>query len=474
MLTGYLVRQARDFLTSSEVERIHCSALEVLARTGVVFGSEAALSTLQRAGCTVDGTSGRVRFPEQLVQGCLQQCPSQFTLKARCADLDLDIGPGHLFVQSHPGLFLVDLEAGQRRLARLADIGPMVRLLDALDEIHLPIMPTGTLADKPPPVMIEWITAEVLRNTQKVTAGGVFDGCAPWVVEMAAVTGQCIYGQLNPVTPLRYSAEQLEGAQAYLRAGHPICILPGQTLGANSPATIAGALVLQTAEHLAGVVWAQLVQPGAAVTLASYPHLVDMRQGAVSIGAIEMGLLGAATAQLGRRYGIPTHPQLPLTDAKAHDEQAAVEKAMGALLLAESGAGLITNGGGLETEKAWSPVQLIIDCEINAMVGRILRGIDVTEDTLALSQIEEVAQSGSFLGTQHTRRTWRSEQLLPRLADRLGYEAWQAQGAKTMADRAREWARETVRNHQVPPLSLEQDRELDRILRAAEKAKCNA
>jgi trimethylamine--corrinoid protein Co-methyltransferase len=470
-LNGYSCQNPSDSLTAGEVERIHRAALEVLSRTGVVFGSEEALRLLARAGCTVDPASGRAHIPERLVEECIARCPRCFGIRARCRDMDLEIGAGRLYVQSHPGLFLVDLETGQRRLACLADIGPMVRLLDTLDEIHLPIMPTGTLSDRPSPVMIEWIMAEVLRNTRKATACGVFDGCAPWVIEMAAVTGQHLYGQINPVTPLRFAADQLEGAQHYLRAGHPICILPGPTLGANSPATLAGTLVLQTAEHLAGVVWAQLVYPGAPVTLSSYPHLLDMRQGGVSVGAVEVGLLGAATAQLGRYYGIPTHPQLPLTDAKAHDEQAAIEKALGTLLLAQSGASLITNGGGLEAEKAWSAVQLVIDCEINAMVARLLKGIDVGEETLAVDLIQETAASGNFLGTQHTKRSWRGEQMLPRLADRLGYEAWQSQGSMTMVERAREWARETVRSHRVPPLSEEQDREIDRIVAAAERSK---
>jgi trimethylamine--corrinoid protein Co-methyltransferase len=471
---GYAWHHPHDVLDEGAAERIHRGALEVLARCGVLFGGEAALRLLEQAGCAVDCASGRVCFPERLVQECVQQCPRRFTLRARTRNLDLDVGPGRLYVQSHPGLFLVDLETGQRRLARLADIGPMVRLLDALDEIHLPIMPVSTVVDKPSAVAIEWLTAEVLRNTQKSTAGGVFDGCAPWVVEMAAVTGQHIYGQLNPVTPLHYSAEQLEGTGVYLRAGHPVCILPGPTLGANSPATLAGTLALQTAEHLAGVVWAQLVQPGAPVTMGSYPHLLDMRQGELCIGAVEVGLLGAATAQLGRRYGIPTHPQLPLTDAKAHDEQAGIEKALGALLLAQSGASLITNGGGLETEKAWSPVQLVIDCEVNAMVGRTLRGIDVTDETLAVDLIREKSLSGNFLATRHTQHAWKREQWLPRLADRRTYEAWQAGGSSTMVERAREWARETVRSHRVPSLSEDQNQELDRILQAAERAKLNA
>jgi len=347
----------------------------------------------------------------------------------------------------------------------------MVRLLDALDEIHLPIMPTNTIFEKPPQVMMEWVTAEMMRNTQKVGAGGVFQGCAKWVVEMAEVTGQQVYGQINPVSPLNYSQEQVEGGLEYVNAGHPICILPGPTLGANSPATLAGTLVLQNAEHLAGVVLVQLCRPGAPVTIASYPHVMDMRNGSPCIGGVEVGLLGMALAQIGRRYGIPSHPEFPISDSKALDEQAAIEKAMTAVLLAEAGANLISNGGALEAEKVWSPVQLVIDNEINGMVGRILDGITVTEKTLAVDVITEVGPSGNFLRTRHTQRMWRQEQFLPELADRLGYATWKAQGSRDITERARERALEIVRTHQVPPLPEEQNRELDRIVKAAEKEK---
>jgi trimethylamine---corrinoid protein Co-methyltransferase len=470
-LPGYRFRNPRDLLSAAEVDAIHGAALHILNHTGVVFASDSALRILAQGGCQVDAPSGRVRFAPPLVEECIAHCPSQVPIRARHPDYDLAIGDDRLYFQSHPGLHLLDMETDQRREATLADIGPLTRLVDAMDQIHLSIMPVGSVADGPAVAMIEAITAEQMRHTQKVIAAGVFQGCAPWIVEMAQVTGQQVYGQINPITPLTYPADQIEGGIEYVRAGHPVCILPGPTLGANSPATLAGTLVLQAAEHLAAVVLIQLCQPGASVTLGSYPHLIDMRSGSLSIGAVEMGLLGAAQAQLARRYGIPCHPQFPITDSKVLDEQTALEKAMTIVLLAEAGAHLISNGGALETEKLWSPVQLLIDNEINGMVGRILAGITVTEETLAVPAIEAAGTGGHFLGTRHTRDTWRREQFLPRLADRLAYERWQEAGAKDIVARAKDQARELLRTHQVPSLTEEQGRELDRIVQAAERVK---
>jgi trimethylamine--corrinoid protein Co-methyltransferase len=470
-LKAHICRRPRDVLTADEVARIHLATLQVLAEAGVVFEAERARRILERGGCRVDHASGCVTFPSRVVEECLAQCPSDFTIQGRDRRYDLEISPNRLYFQSHPGLYIRDLNTGQRRWAILADIGPLTRLIDALDQVHVSIVPSGTLADKAPEVMTEWVTAEQMRNTQKVVAAGVFHGCTKWIVEMARVTGQQVYGQMNPITPLHYPAEQTEGGLAYVAAGHPICILPGPTVGANSPATLAGTLVLQNVEHLAGVVLVQLTHPGAPVVLGGYPHVMDMRTGAICIGGVETGLLGAALAQIGRRYGVPTHAQFPVTDAKTLDEQAAIEKAMSIVLVAEANPALISNGGALETEKAWSPVQLVIDNEINAMVGRVVQGIAVTEETLAVDTIEEVGPGGHYLSTLHTLRTWQAEQYLPELADRLGYDAWEAEGCRTMVDRARERARDIVRTHQVPRLSNEQDRELDRILRAAEREK---
>ena len=472
-LASHVFRDPKGPLPNADLDLVHDGTMQILSQVGVVFANDQALGILERGGCQVDSASGRVYFPEPLVQECIEQCPSQFTIRARNRDYDLEVGGDRLYFQSHPGLHLLDLESNVRREATFEDVGPLVRLVDAMDEIHLAIVPTTTISNLPLPIMIEMVTAEQMRNTQKVTAGGVFGGCVPWVIEMAEVTNQQVYGQINSISPLTYPEDQIEGGLAYVRAGHPVCILPGPTLGANSPVTLAGTLVLQNAEHLAAVVLLQLFQPGAPVTLASYPHLMDVRDAGLCIGTVEIALLGAALAQIGRRYGIPSHPEFPITDSKCLDEQSALEKAMTVVMLAEAGSNLISNGGALETEKMWSPVQLVIDNEINAMVGHILKGIPVTKETLALDVIREIGHAGNYLDSMHTLSLWRQQQFLPRLSDRQGYDAWAASGSRDMADRARDRARDLLHTYEVPPLPEEQERELRRILQAAERAKLN-
>jgi len=187
---------------------------------------------------------------------------------------------------------------------------------------------------------------------------------------------------------------------------------------------------------------------------------------------VEIGLIGAALAQIARFYGVPCQTSFPWTDSKVLDEQAGYEKAMQLALLALTGCQIMHNGGGLEAERLWSPVQAVIDNELNGMVGRMLDGIRVTDETLAINLIQEVGPlPGNYLKTHHTRRMWQEEQFVPRLSDRLSYESWVQQGSKDVVEKARELAKELIRSHKVPPLLEEQELELQRIVRAAEEEK---
>ncbi len=469
---GYTCTKPMDILTEAQVALIHRGALEVLETTGVVFESQAALDILQDAGCRVDRTTSLVRIPGWLVEECQRRCPSSFGLKARNPQFSIQLGHPTVHFMSCPGLFLLDLETGERRQAVLSDIGPLVRLLDALDHIHLAFMPVGTVADRPEQVVFEHITAEVMRNTEKVGVGANFHGSAKWIIEMCRVTGQQVRSAMSPTSPLTYRQDTIEGGLTFARAGFPQLICPGIFMGASGPVTLAGTLVQQTAEQLAGATLLQLAVPGVPIMFGSYAHLMDMRTGAASIGSVEIGLIGAALAQMARFYGIPCQTSFPWTDSKVLDQQAGYEKAMQLVLCGLSGCSMISNGGGLEAERLWSPVQAVIDNELNAMVGRILEGIRVTDETLAIDLIQEVGPlPGNYLKTHHTRRLWQEEQLVPRLSDRLSYESWVQQGAQDVVARARDLAKEIIATHEVPPLPAEQNRELDRILRAAEEEK---
>jgi trimethylamine--corrinoid protein Co-methyltransferase len=469
---GYTCTKPIDILTEDQVPRIHRGALEVLERTGAVFESQEALDILEGTGCQVDRIKSLARFPCWLVEECLRRCPSSFRLRARNPRFNIRLGHPQVHFMSCPGLFLRDVETGERRRAVLSDIGPLVRLLDALDHIHLAFMPVGTVADRPEQVVFEHITAELMRNTEKVGVGANFHGSAKWIIEMCKVTGQQVRSAMSPTSPLTYRQDTIEGGLTFARAGFPQLICPGIFMGASGPVTLAGTLVQQTAEQLAGVTLLQLAVPGVPIMLGSYAHLMDMRTGSASIGGVEIGLIGAALAQMARFYGLPCQTSFPWTDSKIPDQQAGYEKAMQLVLCGLAGCSMISNGGGLEAERLWSPVQAVIDNELNAMVGRILEGMRVTDETLAIDLMDEVGPvPGNYLKTHHTRRLWKEEQFLPRLSDRLSFESWAQQGSRDVAARARDLAKEIIATHEVPPLPDEQDRELTSIVQAAEKEK---
>jgi trimethylamine--corrinoid protein Co-methyltransferase len=469
---GHVCKKPLDILTEDQVAMIHYSALEILEKTGMVFESEEALDILEKGGCEVDRSTQVARLPGWLVEQCVRQCPSSFRLRARTPSRDIRLGHPLVYFMSCPGLFLKDLWTGERRLAVLADVAPLVRLLDALSEIHLAFMPVGSVSDRPDEVVFEYITAEVIRNTDKVGIGANVHGSAKWIIEMCRATNQQVRTAMSPTSPLTYRNHTIEGGLAFARAGFPQLICPGIFLGASGPVTLAGTLTQQTAEQLAGVTLLQLAVPGVPIMLGSYAHLMDMRSASPSIGSIEIGIIGAALAQLARFYGVPSQTAFPWTDSKALDEQAGFEKGMQLTLCAMAGCNIMHNGGGLEAERLWSPVQAVIDNELNGMVGRILDSVSVTAETLAVDLIHEVGPlPGNFLKTRHTQRMWKQEQFIPKLSDRFSYESWVQQGSKDVVAKATEMAIEMINTHEVIPLPEDQDKELDRILKAAEQEK---
>jgi trimethylamine--corrinoid protein Co-methyltransferase len=237
--------------------------------------------------------------------------------------------------------------------------------------------------------------------------------------------------------------------------------------------TLAGSIVQHNAESLAGIVLMQLVNPGIGVMSGSYTQLMDMRYGTLAPGAIENGIFGAATVQLLRHYKIPSIMLYPMTDSKIPDQQTGYEKAFQLLLMALTGCNIIFGAGCIEDESRHDPVQAVIDNEMFGMVGRVLDGIMVNEDTLAIDLIDEVGPiPGTFLNKQHTRHWWRTKEIYkPLVSDRLKYEKWVRTGSKDVVARARERAKEILKAHEVTPLPKDIEKEVENILKECEKEK---
>jgi len=295
------------------------------------------------------------------------------------------------------------------------------------------------------------------------------------VLEMAAVaTGGEDALQERPIitalaestSPLQLVSSQLAVLKAFASRGLPLMLHAHPMAGFTSPVTLAGELVITHAEILALVTIAQLIRPGAPAVYGMSSSAPDMRSGNNLSGAVEIGLMGAAVAQLSRRCGLPSVMSSGV-DAHAPGVQATMERLMTLLPPALAGIDLV-NLTTLDTKMSFSLEQLVIDDTILSVIERYLRGITVDDEALALDLIHEIGPGGAFMTTAHTLRHFRDELLIPDLIGRETRESWQAAGAPDMRTRAREKARRILAEHHPPPLADGVTAQLDKIVKAAE------
>ena len=248
-------------------------------------------------------------------------------------------------------------------------------------------------------------------------------------------------------------------------------VVPAEPLcGATSPITLAGNLVVQNVDSLAGVMLAQLTSPGTPTLYGCVSSTTDLRDLKYLSGAVEMGLINAAAAQMAQFYQLPIYVTAGMSDSKVNDAQAGYESAITSLLVALAGGNYIHDAAGmLENCLLSSFEQYVIDNEMLGMVARILEGIRVTPETLSFDAIKQVGPKGNFLGLRHTLDHILPEHYIPGLFDRSTLETWEANGSKDIREVAREKAREILATHTPEPLPPEIEAELDGILKEAEE-----
>lgn len=464
-----------EILTSEQILLIHLNALRVLEEVGVWLPNKEVLDYFHKAGAKVDFDSQHVLIPSQLVENSIRQCPSRFTWHARNSKNSLDMnGTTTYFSFPDSAIRIIDLE-GNRRTARKEDGENICRICDALPEmaatstgINPPEMPSGVLEG--------WMAKTMFSQSSKP----VFGTCrntdvSHMTLEMAEVVADaCDFlpaGQLplmiimNPVSPLFNEPGQLDGMMVYLKRGLPIAISPEVQAGATGPATLAGTMVQQTAEFLAHATLAQLVSPGTAVVYGTVSSIFDMKKMLLPYGAPEADLIGIATVQMARYYGIPARMTGSSSDANSLGMQAGVESLMSTLFPILSGASFVLHGAGeLENTMTVSYEKILIDNEIISMSRRLMQGIDVTPETLGFEVIKEVGPKGHFLATDHTLKYYKKEHSSANLMVRDNYENWERGGKKRAEERARDQARHLLETYQPDPLPEDIARKLEEIV----------
>jgi trimethylamine--corrinoid protein Co-methyltransferase len=224
------------------------------------------------------------------------------------------------------------------------------------------------------------------------------------------------------------------------------------------------------AELLSGLVLTQLVNPGTPVRLMGYAGTTDMRSGDFTFTSPEKTLMAGALSQMLRFYGVPMGVHGSTTRANVMDAQVGYETGMLNLFSALSGSDVVIEctSASLENTATSLPEQAVIGNEICSFINRILQGIEVNPDTLAVDVIREVGPGGEYLTHDHTLEHFKSDYWSPQLGNTLAWDKWEKSGAKDIRAKARERVKKILATHQPKPLEPEVQKKLQQIVDAAE------
>ena len=239
--------------------------------------------------------------------------------------------------------------------------------------------------------------------------------------------------------PLGHDGGSLDAALIAAEAGLPVGFMTMAACLTTGPATLAGNLVVGNAEVIAALALIQLAYPGAPVFYAAAQTASDLRTGAYTGGGPEDFLFGAATNVLADFYNIPLSMGSFATGAKEPNWQAGLENSLSTFMACVVMSDMLLGVGFLHGSRIWSYEQMLMDCEIFSIIHKMMEGIAVDDETLALDTIQAVGPGGNFLSQKHTRRHMR-ELFLPHFMDRRPYNEWEEQ-----KDDGRHWARESAR-----------------------------
>ena len=461
-----------ELLSEDALESIHLAALSILQETGMVILSDAARNRYAQAGFDVDPASQRVRFDPDLVESLVAQAPSSFTLQARNPAKNLRVGDGHAIFTSVGGpAYVMDSDNG-RRTGTYAETCDFMRLVQSLDILHqdggggfeamdLPAASRHldlfyaqcTLLDK------NWVPWTMGRAQTMDALNMVALSLGKTPDNLIAAPALC--GIINTNTPLQLDIPMAEGLMTLAEYGQAVAITPFTLSGAMAPVTIAGALALQHAEAMAGIVLAQIVRPGAPVLYGGFTSNVDMKTGSPAFGTPEYLQAAQASGQLARRLGVPFRSS-NVNAANCPDAQAAYESCLSLWGAVTGQANMIKHAAGwLHGGLTASLEKLIIDAEVLQMVAASLEPFEVNSETLARDAIREVGPGGHFFGSEHTMSRYEDAFYAPLLSNWSNHESWLEAGSVNTEQRANQVWKQLLKEYQQPEI----DPAIDEALR---------
>ena len=458
--------QPMSIFSVDEIESIHEASLKVLCDTGMDIQSPRAVEILKRGGASVASDGRRVRFEPGFIMEKIATTPSEFSLHGRNKERHVHVGGQSIIntmVSSAPNVS--DLDRG-RILGNFEDYTNLIKLGEMLNTVHAfggyPVEP----CDLDVSVRhLKAVSAAARLTTKPLFGYAIGSERMLDVIEIVRISRginketllkePSITTVVNANSPLVYDKALLEGAIEMAEHNQPVIYTPFTLAGAMAPITVAGALVQQNAEALAGLAFHQCVKPGAPAMYGSFTSNVDMKSGSPAFGTPEYTQATIASGQLARKYKIPLRAS-NANASNAPDEQSVYESQMSLWACLLGQVNFILHGHGwIEGGLCASYEKVILDAEMNQMMEAFLQPAIVNKDTLGVEAIAEVGPANHFFAAQQTLDRYETEHYNPMLSDWRNFESWRDAGSETATQRANKIWKQLLEEYEEPKLKPE-------------------
>ena len=460
-------------LSEADCNAIYDTALKILEDLGMGESPQVLIDQAVKKGAFVNDKN-RLCFPRGMVEEVIAGSCKSFTLYGRDPKHDFTVGGDRVyFGTGGAAVQTLDIETGAYRPSTLRDLYDFSRLIDTLKNVAW-FTRCCVATDVPDNFDLDINTAYALiKGTTKPIGTSFFvaEHVEPVIKMFDMVLGgegrfrqrPFCKAHISPViSPLRYGADAVEVAIKCIELGVPLNNIIAAQSGATSPATIAGMLTSTLAETLAALVMVNVFAPGYPMIFSNWPFVIDLRTGSFAGSGGEISLLNAASAQLSNWLGLPSGVASSMADAKAVDAQMGMEKALSSLAVGLAGGNMIYESSGMMASLLGVSFEaFMIDDEMLSHVYRILRGVEVNDDTMGFEAIREAIEGeGHFLGASHTMESMQRDHYYPKLSDRLEPRTWAESGKQDMWERAKLSAEQILSSHHPEYITPEIDQQI--------------
>jgi len=471
---AYITRQIPEYEVLGEegLALIEANADKILEEIGIDFKDDAeALEIWKEAGATVDGE--RVRFPKGMCRKIIQDsAPKRFTQHARNPQRNVEIGGKNtVLAPAYGSPFIRNLDEG-RRYATIEDFRNFVKLAYMTPHLHH----SGGTVCEPVDLPVnkrhfDMVYAHI-KYSDKPFMGSV---TAPERAQDTVDMCKILFGDnyldpesgrpktitislINANSPMTFDATMLGALKVYAKNNQACIVSPFILAGAMSPVTVAGTATQSLAEALAGMAFAQLINPGAPVIFGTFASSMSMASGAPTFGTPEPALVLYVMASLARRLGVPFRSGGAFCGSKVTDAQAGYESSNSLWPAINAGVNFVLHTAGwLEGGLVMSYEKFIMDCDQAGMLATYAKGVDLSENGQAMDAIAEVGPGAHFLGCTHTQANFREAFYRSPINDNNSFEQWKEDGELDLAQRANTSYKKQLEEYVTPELDPEID-----------------